>query len=236
MKLFMMAVLCAAALSARAAEISTPGTKGKTSFAVFVDKATYENAGKAVDAYRASVEKDGLPSYLVVAEWKNAEEVRSVLRDLASRKPALEGVVFIGDIPIPMLRNAQHMTTAFKLDQEAAWKRSSVPTDRVYDDLDLKCTFLKQDSTNRLLNYYSLDADSPQRVDRDFYSGRIFPPGAGAERYRMLEAYLFRVAKQKEERVELDHVLTFTGHGYNSESLNAWENAGHAMKEQFPRL
>ena len=236
MKRFLMAVLFIIPLAGQAADISAPRTKGPTSFAVIVDKATYDHVKTAVDAYRTSIEKDGLPSYLVVADWKNAEEVRTVIRDLAARKPVLEGVVFVGDIPIPMLRNAQHMTTAFKMDPEMAWKRSSVPTDRIYDDFDLKCTFLKQDSTNHLLNYYSLDPDSPQRVEREIYSGRILPPLKAAGRYAVLEKYLLRIAKQKEERVVLDHALTFTGHGYNSESLSAWEGAAIALREQFPGL
>ena len=34
------------------------------------------------------------------------------------RESRLEGAVFIGDIPIPMIRKAQHMTSAFKMDEE----------------------------------------------------------------------------------------------------------------------
>lgn len=37
----------------------------------------------------------------------------------------------IGDVPVALVRNAQHMTTAFKMNEKAfPWDQSSVPTDR----------------------------------------------------------------------------------------------------------
>lgn len=57
-------------------------------------------------------------TYLLVDEWKSPEQIRKLLIQLHSdRKSPLEGCVFVGDIPIPMLRDAQHLTSAFKMDQ-----------------------------------------------------------------------------------------------------------------------
>ncbi len=216
--------------------IKKPTTTGASTFAIIVDAATYRTIGDAVDAYRTSVEQDGLPSYIVIDDWKNPEQVKQVITELYGKKPGLEGFALVGDIPIPMIRDAQHMTTAFKLAPEAAWIRSSVPSDRFYDDLELKFTFVKQDSVRKLYFYYSLDAESPQRVDRDMYSGRIKAPVEGEKKYALLKKYFERLVKEKKEHRVLDNALVFTGHGYHSESLSSWEGNSFAMREMFPSL
>ncbi len=235
-----LAVLAGVALCAPATpagvRVVQPASSGRSGFAIIVDSVTYARTGSAVDAYRSAVEADGLPTYTVVADWHSPEEVRGVINDLRKRKPAIEGFVLIGDVPVVMMRDAQHLTTAFKMDQERPWAESSVPTDRYYDDPDLRCTFLKRDSANGLLYYYSLDAASPQRVDRDLYSARMLAPGKGDERFARLEAYLQKVVALKKEAPALDHALVFTGHGYHSEALSAWEGMLQAFREQFPQL
>lgn len=216
--------------------LKKPTIKGSTTFAIIVDAETYQKIGESVDAYRSSVERDGLPSYIVVDDWKNADAVKSVIKKLYSEKIPLEGFVLVGDIPIPMIRDAQHMTTAFKLDQEVSWVRSSVPSDRFYDDLDLKFTFIKQDTARKLYFYYSLDADSPQRIDRDMYSARIKSPVNGDEKYDILKKYFDRIVREKKKSEVLDNALVYTGYGYHSESLASWEGNSFAMKELFPSL
>lgn len=52
---------------------------------------------------------------------------------------------------------------------------SSVPSDRFYDDFDLKFDYLGQDTTSALFFYYNLAADSPQALCCDIYTGRIKP-------------------------------------------------------------
>jgi hypothetical protein len=217
-------------------EIVQPTIDGGSSFAIIVDRTTYDRIGDAVNAYRASIEHDGLPAYVVVHAWESPDQVRSVLMHLRNNRPMLEGAVFVGDIPVPMIRDAQHMTTAFKLDQSRAWERSSVPSDRYYDDFDLEFSYLHRDSVNALFHYYSLKGSSPQRIDRDIYSGRIIAPVHDESKYEMLAAYLFRVAEQKQETNNLDYLLTYNGHGYHSESLNAWEGNLQFVWESFPQL
>ncbi len=61
---------------------------------------------------------EGLPTFIVYNEWNKPEDVKRKLLLSLYKKDKLEGVVFVGDIPIPMLRKAQHMTSAFKMDEK----------------------------------------------------------------------------------------------------------------------
>ncbi|RKY53111.1 MAG: hypothetical protein DRP93_07085, partial [Candidatus Neomarinimicrobiota bacterium] len=190
--------------------------------AVVVDNITYNKTASSVDNYCSALEEDGYSVALYVQAWENPEAVREVLLGTDN----IEGAVFIGDIPIPMIRDAQHLTSAFKIDQTRFkdQQRISVASDRYYDDPDLIFNFIKQDEENPLLFYYSLSENSPQYVEKDFYSGRIIPPIHDERKYEMIAKYLDRAAYQKRNPEVLDNVLTYTGHGYHSESLNAWEN------------
>ncbi|MBW6457831.1 MAG: HEAT repeat domain-containing protein [FCB group bacterium] len=209
----------------------------KPLISVFTDDKTYLKIPAAIDAYCSSLEDAGYVVSLHAENWKNPEMLRTVLKENA-KNATLEGAVFIGDIPIPMIRDAQHLTSAFKIDQErfSDMTRITVPSDRYYDDLDLVFDFIAQDEENPLLFYYSLSERSPQYIQKDFYSGRIFPPVHDDSKYDMIARYLTRVAEQKKHPEVLDTVMTFTGHGYHSEALNAWENHTLMLKEQFPAL
>ncbi|MEA3296194.1 MAG: HEAT repeat domain-containing protein [Patescibacteria group bacterium] len=205
-------------------------------FGVFVDSLTYENTDKAIDKYCDAVNKDGLQTKLFVQNWESPEEIKKIIIDL-SNKTSLQGVVFIGDIPIVMIQDAQHLTSAFKINQQRfTLERTSVPSDRFYDDLDLKFDFIKQDTTNTLLFYYSLSYKSPQYVKKDIYSGRIKSPTNDSSKYQIIKKYLLRVSEQKLKKEKLDNVLTYLGHGYVSESLAAKENLSFFLREQFPQL
>jgi hypothetical protein len=201
--------------------------------AVVIDEITYNKTASAVDNYCSALEEEGYSVALYSQAWENPEAVREVLLDTDN----IEGAVFIGDIPIPMVQDAQHLTSAFKIDQTRFnMKRISIATDRYYDDLDLVFDFIKQDEEDPLLFYYSLSEKSTQYIEKDFYSGRIFPPVHDDSKYELIAKYLDRVAKQKRNPEILDNMLTYTGHGYHSESLNAWENHTLMLKEQFPDL
>jgi hypothetical protein len=208
-----------------------------TSFAIVVDKATYEKCGTAVDAYKDAVEDDGLSAYILVNEWKNPDEIKAEINKLLKQNPPLEGIALVGDIPIPMIRNAQHLTSAFKIDEKKSpLFKSSAPSDRFYDALDLKFEFIKQDTVNKLCFYYSLLPESPQIVKKTIYSGRIKPPVDDNSKYQAITDYLNRVVEQKKENRIVDNMLVFSGHGYNSEALTAWADENLALREQFPDL
>lgn len=214
-----------------------PVKKCATAFAIIVDEETYKNCKDALSNYKNAVEEDGLSTYLLISDWKNPDEVKKEIVRLYNQKPVLEGVVLVGDIPIPMIRNAQHMTSAFKLDEEKyPWFRSSVPSDRFYDDFDLKFQYLKQDSVHKLSHYYALQYNSPQRIEREIYSARIKPSGININKYEVINSYLNRVAETKKEKNYIDNALVFLGHGYISNSLTAWADEKLSLQEQFPGL
>ena len=100
-------------------KVQKPKMKHPTAFAILVDEVTYEKIPGAIEAYRDAIEKDGLSAYIVSGNWESPDQVRKEIVALSRRKPVLEGIVLVGDIPVAMIRNAQHLTTAFKMDEEA---------------------------------------------------------------------------------------------------------------------
>lgn len=214
-----------------------PSVKQPTAFAIITDNQTYANTKEAMHRYKAAVEEDGLATYLISGEWQNPEQVRQAIVDTYRECPSLEGLVLVGDIPIALVRNAQHMTTAFKMNEKAfAWEQSSVPTDRFYDDLNLKFEFIKQDSVNHQHFYYRLTEDSPQRLNPTFYSARIkYPEKRGGDKYAAIAAYLKKaVAAKADKHNQLDQVFSFNGGSYNSDCLIVWMDDEKAYMENFP--
>ncbi|MBQ8502087.1 MAG: HEAT repeat domain-containing protein [Bacteroides sp.] len=236
--LIVMAVAFAG--SAMSQTMVRPSVKSKTTFAIVVDQASYDQAKAEVDAYRNSVEQEGLGTYLLVDDWKNPGDIREQLMQLhADKKAPLEGCVFVGDIPVPMVRDAHHLCSAFKMSPTMKWQRSSVPSDRYYDDFGLKFDYLKQDEQKPLYHYVSLRADSKQYLSPDIYSARIRPTVWGdKDKYELLRNYLKKVVREKQENANnvLDYLSMARGHGYNSEDLLAWSGEQLALREQMPHL
>ncbi len=218
--------------------IVKPSVKTKTTFAIVTDTKSYEQAKEEIDAYRTSVEKEGLGTYLIVDDWKTPEPIRELLIQLhADKKAPLEGCVFVGDIPVPMLRDSEHLCSAFKVANKKNWHKSSVPSDRYYDDFDLKFDYIKQDSLVADYHYFSLRADGSQYLSPDIYSGRIRPLRAeGMDKYQLLRDYLKKVVAEKEQNNTLDQLTMVRGHGYNSEDPLAWSGEQLALREQLPQL
>ncbi len=205
-----------------------------TTVAVVVDEKTYEKIPLQVDAYVASVDNEFRKGVLVVDKWFNPDSIKAHLFDMYQNQN-LEGAVFVGDIPVPMLRDAQHFTTAFKMNQKMNIKDSSVPSDRFYDDFDLKFKFLKQDEERKLYFYYSLLAESTHQIVCDIYSARIKAP-EGENKYELLAAYLEKTVAAKAQKNAMEKLLHFGGHGYNSESMVARIDEAGALAEHFQFL
>jgi len=205
--------------------------------AVVVDPATREAIAADVDAFVTSMQAVGKRGLLLVDRWNHPDSLRAELRRLYE-KEGLEGAVLVGNIPIPMVRDAHHMTTAFKMNPKMAWERSSVPSDRFYDDFDLRFDYLKHDDARPLLHYYSLRTDSPQVIHCDIWTSRIKPPQVpGVSATQAIAQYLRKaVAAKSEARTPVRNVLHFAGHGYNSESLQARIDEKWSLQEQFPAL
>ena len=213
---------------------SSCSRNAKTTLAVVVDEKTYAAIPEQIDAYVESVDNSYRTGVLVVDKWYNPDSIKAHLFDMYNNN-GLEGAVFIGDIPVPMLRDAQHFTTAFKMNQSMNMQRSSVPSDRFYDDFDLKFNFIKQDEQKKQFFYYSLLPESAQEIGCDIYSSRIKAP-EGENKYEVLAAYLQKAVAAKQDKAPMDKILHFGGHGYNSESMNARIDEAGAFAEHFQFL
>lgn len=218
-------------------QVIKPTVKTPTSFAIIIDAASYEKVKPAVMAYRDVIEKDNLATYILVNDWKSPEQIREQIIPLYKSSMPLEGIVLVGDIPIPMIRDAQFMSSAFKMDQRRDWQQSSIPSDRYYDDFELKFDFIKQDSLNPSYFYYSLNPESRQYINSEIYSARIRPlKREGHDKYQMLTDYLNKVVSERSKPNTLDDMMVFRGHGYNSEALDAWSGEQMSLREQLPSL
>lgn len=220
----------------RGQTIIEPGPmEGKTSFAIVTDMTTWQNCQSEILQYQQVLKTEHLRAYVLADNWKSPEHIRELLHKLY-KEEQLEGAVFIGDIPIPMIRKAQHMTSAFKMNETAhPIRESSVPSDRFYDDFDLQFDFLKRDSLNPLMFYYNLSARSPQTIRCDIYSGRIKPIAAeGLDPYQQIRDYLNKAIAAHREDNRLDQFVSYTGHGSYSNSLTAWRAEQQTLREQMP--
>ncbi|ULB34561.1 MULTISPECIES: hypothetical protein [Proteiniphilum] len=216
--------------------IDTFARKNEPSFAVIVDQEVMDNCKSALEKYAASVEADGLKTHIIVDRWNIPDSIRTVLYTLY-KTDGLEGAVFIGNIPVPMIRDGQHLTTAFKMNQQRPWEYSSVPSDRFYDDFNLKFDYLKRDSVNHLYYYYSLSSEGAQSVNSNIYSARIKPPKyKGKTRFELIDAYLEKVVREKESVREISRITYFAGQGYNSNSMVARADERISLIDQFPVL
>lgn len=207
-------------------------------FAIFVDSISFTKTEPELKAYAAAVDRQGLKSEIVVVtEDVTPDSLRSIIRTMATRKASpIEGMVFVGDIPIPMLLDAQHLTSAFKVSQNPKrLERSSCPSDRFYDDLNLKFDFIARDQKKPLLYYYSMTAESPQKVMPSLYSGRIKSMDFyGKDKYDNLRDYLRKIVRLKSRDEQLTQMLYFSGSGYNSESVISRIDEKAAHLEHFP--
>ena len=222
-------------LSLQAQTFVKPAMKVKdTSFAVITDEGTYQACEAELKAYQETLEKEGLPTFIVYNEWKTPEDVKKAIAKLY-KKNKLEGVVFVGEIPIPMIRKAQHMTSAFKMDEKNnAWRDSSVPSDRFYDDFDLQFDFLKQDSVENNFFYYNLAVESPQRIQCDIYSARVKAIDNGEDPYAQISRYFNKTVAEHRTNNKLDQFFSYTGDGSYSNSLTAWTPETFTIREQLP--
>ena len=208
----------------------------ESSFAIVIDPLTAQKVQDELASYAKVIQARGLLPMVLIDQWQHPDSIRYHLKKLYIEKQ-LEGAVFIGDIPIPMIRDAQHLTTAFKMNQTRDWKESSVPSDRFYDDFNLKFNYICQDSTERLYHYYSLQPDSPQQIHCNIYSARIKPPQIpGQDKYQAIGSYLRKISALYQDAPPIHKLLFFAGQGYNSNCMIARIDEKYALQEQFPNL
>lgn len=211
---------------------------GRNGFAIIVDNESWEHCSKDIIEYAESTRSDGFDSFIAHDTWAVPEAVRDSIRKWYDQKN-LAGVVFIGDIPIPMIRKAQFLTSAFKMDENGKafpWRDTSVPSDRFYDDFDLKFDFVKRDSVETQFFYYNLSPDGRQSIQCDIFSGRIKPSADYGDKYQELSEYLRKVVRLKSEDRgnALDRVASYSGAGSFSDCMIAWKDEGITLSEQIP--
>lgn len=210
--------------------------KTVSSFAIVIDQAHAAALQIELATYKKVLEEDGLRVHLLVDNWTSPEPIRAQLHRLYQEQ-ALEGAVFIGNIPVPMIRDAQHLTSTFKMPQHLDWVISSVPSDRYYDDFDLQFTFLKKDAKHDHLFYYTLNADNAHRIQIDIYTGRLKPPtDKFSESVEMIRAYLQKATYLRKAYNPVDQVATYTAEGYNSNALMSWASVLVGFRNQFGPL
>jgi len=208
--------------------------KNKLSFAIVTDDLTYSHCTEELNAYRDILISEGLNAGIIARDWTSPEEIRA---ELKAMRPNIEGAVFVGDVPIVMVRGAQFMTTAFKMNEKLYPEfESSVASDRFYDDFDLSFEFIKKDKENEGVFYYRLTADGSTQLNPDIYSARMKVPAVmKGDKYEILAKYLRKVvAAHQDSGNTLDHMTFFAGNAYNSDCLTIWRQRPLAFREEFP--
>lgn len=221
-----------------AASLLFAACEKKAGFAIVIDPASYTEARAEVDAYAAAIQKaDGYKVTVVEDIWGVPDSIRAVLKDMRFGRNPLVGAVFVGDIPVPMIRGAQHLASAFKMD-ESRYPReeSSIPSDRYYDDFSLDFESLGHDEGTPL-HYYRLTEKGSQRLAPDLFSGRIRPVDKdGNVRIEDLKKFLLKAADARLNPPTMDQMVFFGGHGYISESKTARLDEKRVWLEHFPLL
>ena len=210
-------------------------------FAIVIDQESYSQAKVQIDTYVRVVENRGLKPYLIIDKWGVPDSIRQQLKMLYNaKKNPIEGCVLIGDIPVPMVRDAQHFTTAFKMNQNSpafTFTETCVPSDRYYDSFDLEWDFIRQDEERSEYFYYSLRADCSQTLKPTIYSARIMPRNTGTgDKYEKLRRYMDRVNTADQNNNPLDNIFYFSGQGFISESVDARIDEKAELYDHFPYL
>lgn len=209
-------------------------------FAIVVDPESYAQAQTEIDQYQQVVESRGLKPVLVIDRWGVPDSIRACLMSLyQDKRNPIEGCVFIGDIPVAKVRDAQFLTSAFKMDQGGRFPMSEycVSTDRYYDSFDLEWDFICRDSARSEYFYYTLRSDCQQKLRPSIYSARIFPrTNQLGEKYEKLRRYMRRVNEAAGRENKLDQVFYFGGHGNVSDSYDARMDEKVEMYDQMPWL
>lgn len=216
-------------------KLEKPTVKKGNAFVIVIDNATFNACQKQVYDYRDATQADGLSTYILRGDWENPMQLRNELKKVYKKAKNMEGIVLIGDIPVAMVRNAQHMTTAFKMDEDKFDRNeSSVGSDRFYDDLNLDFEYIGQDSVDTDFFYYNLKTDCAQHLNPTYYSARIkYPAELGGDKYEAIAAFLEKAVKAHQAQEKLDNIVTFAGHGYNSDCMITWMDESITLEENF---
>lgn len=214
--------------------------KLQTSFGIFTDPRTYSECRAELEAYRDVLISEGLKASIESADWATPDQMKArILEMAADTKAPLEGVVFVGDVPIVLVREGQHLTTAFKMDEDRfPIFESSVASDRFYDDFDLRFELISKAEEIDNGWYYRLTEAGSQHLHPDIYSARMKVPQVmldkGMDKYELMRRYLRKVVAAHKEVNPFDKFTFFFGHGYYTDDMGSWRQKAIAWREVFP--
>ncbi len=222
-------------------QIIKANPKTATTFAVFVDSETFNACKAEIMEYRSTLESEGLGTHILSAKWNKPEEIKSQIAKLSSGKQTLEGMVFVGEIPIVRALKAQHMTTALKRSEYTNPKEeTAVASDRYYDCPALNWNFVGKDTINADHFYFELKGDGAQHLYPEYYSARILVPeeyvaAVGTDKYELMRRFFKKAVEAHKEQNQLDQFIYFAGSGYNSDCLTAWRQQYLVFNTYFPQ-
>ncbi|MDR2284835.1 MAG: HEAT repeat domain-containing protein [Sphingobacterium sp.] len=194
------------------------------SFAIITDRSTFEKCQKEILSYRDVIESTQLPALIVYHDWKTPEQLKKELQKLYETSK-IEGVIFIGDIPVPMVLKAQHLTNV----------STAIPSDRFYDDFELTFDFLEQSKTNPQLFFYNLGLSSPNRIKSTIYSARLKPltvTDKKNDKYQQISTYLNKAIQARASKNSIDQVMSYVAY----QPLSTWSSQSYFLEEQFPQI
>lgn len=200
----------------------------ETSFMIVVDDLTFENCKSAIMDYKRTLERGGLPAFVLSAIWNDPEEVKQKIMEFHAHSH-LEGVVLIGDIPVPMIQTEGNRQSAF-------------PSDRLYDTFDLNLEPVgSEDNTfyYRLPTPVRPGGPASLRIRSQIYSGRIKPLDNGTDPYQQINEYLTKAITAHQEENKLDQIFSYQGvsdNGVLADCLVAWHPRTARLNEQFPGI
>ena len=90
--------------------VSYVSVQARDGFAIVIDPKSYNEAKTQVEAYASAVEQlHGMKPYIVIDRWQVPDSIRATLIRMHSQKqdPVI-GAVFVGDIPVAMVRRPAH--------------------------------------------------------------------------------------------------------------------------------
>lgn len=171
------------------------------SFAVITDRVTFEKCQKDIMSYRDAIESDDLPTFVIYHDWKNPDQIKKEIQSLYNSSK-LEGVVFVGDIPIVLIQRAQHLTNAL----------APIPSDRFYDDFGLTFDFIEQSKTDPQLYLYSLGVSATNRIKSTIYSARLKPlakTDKNEDKHQQVSNYLQKAIFAHQKKRQVAHITSY---------------------------
>lgn len=94
-------------LTVAAERIIPQAGKFDTRFLIVIDSKSFDQAQSEVMAYKKVLEEQGLGAVVMIGDWDSPDDLKKDILKIYKKKPVMEGVVFVGDIPVVRVQNFQ---------------------------------------------------------------------------------------------------------------------------------